>query len=70
MKTTRRLEHHSYAERLRELGLFSLENKSLKGDFVAAFQCIEKVIRMIERDILPRDVYQDLVKTQEAMILL
>ena len=48
------LEYPSYEERLRELGLFSVEKRRLRGDLIAAFQYLKGAYRKEGENIFNR----------------
>ncbi|KFP17274.1 hypothetical protein Z169_03414, partial [Egretta garzetta] len=53
-KMIRGLEHLSYEDRLRELGLFSLEKRRLQGDPITAFQYLKGTYRKDGENLFSR----------------
>ena len=49
------LENLSYEDRLRELGLFTLEERRLQGDLIAAFQYLKGAYRKDGDNLFSRD---------------
>ena len=61
---TRGLEYAPDEDRLRELGLFSLEKRRLQGDLIAAFQYLKGTYKKAGEGLFTRD-YNDRMRSNE-----